>query len=124
MASETSAGAAFAHALAAKDFARLRELLDPDVDFRGLTPSRPWEASSADVVIADILQRWFEPEDEVEAVESIETGAFADRERVGYRFRVSNPSGRFVVEQQAYLTQVEGRIAWMRIVCSGFRPVA
>jgi hypothetical protein len=46
-----------------------------------------------------------------------------DRERVGYRFRVRNPDGLFVVEQQAYLSGSDGRIEWMRVVCSGFRPV-
>jgi hypothetical protein len=119
-----TAGTEFARAFAEKDFRRVHELLDPEVDFRGLTPSRSWEASGPHAVVEDVLKLWLEPDDEVEAIESIETDSFADRERVGYRFRVSNPSGRFVVEQQAYLTQVEGRIAWMRVVCSGFRPVA
>jgi hypothetical protein len=114
--------AAFAQALGQKDFAGVRALLDPDIDFRGLTPSRAWEASDP-LGVEAILQQWFEPDDEIEAVEGIETDAFADRERVGYRFRITNPSGRFIVEQQAYLTQVEGRVAWLRVVCSGFRPV-
>ena len=124
MAATVTAGTEFARAFGEKDFERVQALLDPDVDFRGLTPSRAWEASGPRAVIDDVLKLWLEPDDEVEAIESIETDSFADRERVGYRFRVSNPSGRFVVEQQAYLTQVEGRIAWMRVVCSGFRPVA
>ena len=46
----------------------------------------------------------------------------ADRERVGYRFSVTNPDGDFLVEQQAYLEERDGRICWMRVVCSGFRP--
>jgi hypothetical protein len=28
----------------------------------------------------------------------------------------------FVVEQQAYTTEKDGRINWMRVLCSGFRP--
>jgi len=63
-----------------------------------------------------------EPSDEVERVVSTETDAFADRERVGYRFEGQNPDGPFVVEQQAYYEQRDGRIGWMRVVCSGFRP--
>jgi hypothetical protein len=51
-----------------------------------------------------------------------ETDAFADCARVGYRFSVRNPDGRFLVEQQAYLTPRDGRIGWMRVVCSGYRP--
>jgi hypothetical protein len=46
----------------------------------------------------------------------------ADRERVGYRFSVENPDGHFLVEQQAYVAERDGRICWMRVVCSGFRP--
>jgi hypothetical protein len=29
-----------------------------------------------------------------------------------------------VVEQQAYYATEGGRIAWMRVLCSGFRPAA
>ena len=49
--------------------------------------------------------------------------ALADRERVAYRFRVRNPEGLFLVEQQVYIEEREGRIGWMRSVCSGFRPI-
>jgi hypothetical protein len=57
-------------------------------------------------------------------VERLESDAFADRERVGYRLSVNNPDGRFIVEQQAYLAPDHGQIAWMRVLCSGYRPVA
>jgi hypothetical protein len=40
-------GERFAHALATKDAQGLLAVLDPEVDFRGLTPGRFWEASSA-----------------------------------------------------------------------------
>jgi hypothetical protein len=118
-----SLGDAFAAALAAKDFDRIAELLHPEVDFRGLTPRRDWEAGDAETVIGEILRQWFEDSDEIEALLAVETDAFADRERVGYRFRVRNPEGLFEVEQQAYLAERDGRIGWMRTVCSGFRPV-
>jgi hypothetical protein len=118
-----SLGGAFATALAAKDFDRIRELLHPEVDFRGLTPSRDWQAEDAETVIGTVLRQWFEESDEIEALLNLETGAFADRERVGYRFRVRNPEGLFEVEQQVYVGERDGRIGWMRSVCSGFRPV-
>jgi hypothetical protein len=117
-------GSAFANALAKKDFDAISDLLHPEVDFRGLTPRRNWEAGSPDEVIHGILRNWFEDSDEIEELLSVETDSFADRERVGYRFRGSNPDGPFVVEQQAYLEQRDGRIGWMRVVCSGFRPLA
>ena len=53
----------------------------------------------------------------------METDAFADRERVGYRLRVRNTDGLHLVEQQAYLTERDGRIGWLRIICAGYRPV-
>ena len=118
----TTLGAVFARALAAKDFSRVRDLLHPEIDFRGLTPNRSWAASNADAVISGVLREWFEDSDEIEALESLESDAFADRERVGYRFSVRNPQDRFLDDQQAYLSARDGRIGWIRVVCSGFRP--
>jgi hypothetical protein len=115
-------GAEFARALAAKDFSQILELMHPEIDFRALTPRRNWEASDPDAVVTTVLRQWFEDSDEIEAVERIESDAFADRERIGYRFSGRNPDGPFLVEQQAYLTTRDGRIAWMRVLCSGFRP--
>jgi hypothetical protein len=118
----TTLGSEFARALAAKDAVAIRELIHPEIDFRGLTPNRAWEASDRDELISILLESWFEADDEIEALESVETDTVADRERVGYRFSVTNPDGRHLVEQQAYLEDRDGKIAWMRVVCSGFRP--
>jgi hypothetical protein len=118
----TTLGQAFADALSRKDFDAIAELLHPEIDFRGLTPRRMWEASSPRAVIDDILTTWFEESDEIERLAVSESDAFSDRERVGYRFEGHNPDGPFVVEQQAYYTERDGRIDWMRVVCSGFRP--
>ena len=115
-------GAAFAQALAAKDTAGLLELMHPEIDFRGLTPNRNWEAGDRDGVISILLDEWFEDKDEIKGLEGLEGDSFADCQRVGYRFSVTNPDGRFLVEQQAYLTAPDGQIEWMRVVCSGFRP--
>jgi hypothetical protein len=115
-------GADFARALAAKDSTRMLDLIHPEIDFRGLTPSRSWEANDRDELISVLLGQWFEDADEIEALEHLESDAFADRQRVGYRFSVNNPDGRFLVEQQAYLSARDGQIGWMRVVCSGFRP--
>ena len=117
-----TAGRAFAEALGAGDFDAVAAVLDLDVDFRGLTPRSSWEARGPDDVVRGVLRQWFEPTDEIDEVLGIETDSFADRHRVAYRFRGHNPDGRFVVEQQAYFTERDGRIDWMRVVCSGFRP--
>ena len=119
----TTLGADFARALAAKDSDAIRELIHPEIDFRGLTPNRSWEAKDRDELMSVLLGSWFEDDDQIEALEWLESDSFADRERVGYRFTVTNPDGRHLVEQQAYLADRDGQIGWMRVVCSGFRPV-
>jgi hypothetical protein len=116
-------GATFARALAAKDFERIAELMDPQIDFHALTPRREWEAGDPETVVSTVLRQWFKDSDEIEALDRLETDAFADRERVGYRFSGQNQDGRFLLEQQAYLTARDGRIVWMRVLCSGYRPV-
>jgi hypothetical protein len=121
---EDGLGPEFARALAGKDSGRMRELMHPEIDFRGLTPNRAWEAKGPDEVMEVVLGRWFEPKDEIEGLEQLDTDTVGDRQRVGYRFSVKNPDGRFVVEQQAYLSASDGRIDWMRVLCTGFRPVA
>jgi hypothetical protein len=118
-------GERFARAIAAKDAAALRELLAPDVDFGALTPRRAWESGSAAEIVDDvILGRWFEPTDRIVELESVDNDVVVDRERVGYRFRITNADGTFVVEQQAYLGVTDDTITWLRILCSGYRPVA
>jgi hypothetical protein len=119
----TTLGGEFARALAAKDAERLRELMNPEIDFRGMTPNYFWEPSGREEVLAVLLASWFEPEDEIESLERLEEDGFADRRRVAWRFSVVNPEGRHVVEQQAYYTDAGGQIDWMRVLCSGYRPV-
>jgi hypothetical protein len=124
MSAESDLGAEFVRALAAKDVDRLSSLIDPRIDFRGMTPSRTWEATDRDAVLEILLGSWFEDSDEIQSIERVETDEFADRQRVGYRLSVHNPDGRFLVEQQAYLTLRDGQIAWMRVLCSGYRETA
>jgi len=120
----TETGSRFASALASKDTAAMLALLDPQIEFRALTPRRSWEADDPQAVLEIIFGNWFDDSDRIEALESVDTDTVADRERVRYRLSVSNPEGSFVVEQQGYLTAGEdGRIDWMRLVCSGYRPV-
>jgi hypothetical protein len=115
-----SLGEDFARAVAAKDHDRVRELLHGALDFRAMTPGRIWEASTPGEVV-DALNVWFDDGDVIEGVELLETDAFADRQRVGYRLRVRNSDGPHLVEQQAYLSEQDGQIGWLRIMCSGYR---
>ncbi|HWM99163.1 MAG TPA: hypothetical protein VNO54_19160 [Streptosporangiaceae bacterium] len=45
------------------------------------------------------------------------------RVRIGYRLHVRNASGCFIAEQQAFLELTDGKITWLRVLCSGFIPV-
>ncbi len=70
-----------------------------------------------------ILGKWFGPGDVIERVEAVETGMVGDRCRLGYRLQVATGAGRFVVEQQAFFDITGNKITWLRVLCSGFRPV-
>jgi hypothetical protein len=121
----TDLGSQFVAALAAKDTDRLVAFFAPNVDFRAMTPGRFWEADSPQRVVDEVLYQWFEPHDVIERVDHIEAGYVADRKRIDYRFLVRSPDGLFLVEQRAYF-DVDGasRIAYMRAICSGYRPLA
>lgn len=118
-----SLGVTFANAVAAKDHARVRELIHPEIDFWAMTPGEVWDASCPDEILG-VLDEWFGEGDLIEGVELLDSDGFADRERVGYRLRVARPDGRYLIEQQAYLSEREGQIGWLRIMCSGYRLVS
>jgi len=121
----TAAGRSWADAVAAKDHDAVRALLAPDVDFRALTPGRPWEATTSDAVLEIVFGHWFEDQEEVVALLAVDTGdPVEDVQRVGYRFAMRTPDGDFTVEQQAYFRNSDGRITHLRVLCSGFRPSA
>ncbi len=115
------AGEHFARALAAKDSATLRSLIADTVDFQALTPGRHWQAAtSSEVVDQIVLGKWFEPDDDIQRLESVSTNELPGREHVDYRLRVRNADGDHVVEQQAYYNTDGARITWMRVLCSGY----
>ena len=116
-------GRSFAEALGRKDSAALGRLLQPQIDFRAMTPRQFWEADDSATVIDDILLgKWFEASDEITEVIAIETATVGHRERVGYRFRVLNADGAHIVDQQAYLESDGDRIGWLRVMCAGYLP--
>jgi len=116
-------GEQFVHALGTRDHVALKGLLRADVNFRAMTPGQFWEADDANAVVDDImLGQWFEDTDRITDIEAVETATVGPRERVGYRFKVTNPDGRYLVEQQAYFEVDDGKIAWLRIMCAGYLP--
>jgi hypothetical protein len=121
---EKTVGERFARAFLAKDWAAVAGVLDPSVDFRGLTPGRAWEAATADELIQLVLRQWLEPTDDVYEVLDVATDRVVNRERVTYRFRVRNPDGDHVCEQTAYYDSDAEKIVKLRVLCSGFLPSA
>jgi hypothetical protein len=118
-------GPRLAQAIAAKDAAAVRDLVAPDVDFRGLTPGRAWEGTGPDALVEVLFGAWFEEADEVRALLDITTGApVEDTFRVSYRLALHTPDGDFTAEQQAYYRTEGERISHLRMLCSGFRPTA
>lgn len=118
-----SLGREFAEALVRKDFDAASALLHPEIEFRAMTPNVVWEAGSPQEIVDTVFREWFEEDDHVDGLVALETDTVADTERVGYRWSGRNADGAFVAEQQAYLRERDGRIGWLRIICSGMRPV-
>ncbi|RSD09364.1 hypothetical protein [Amycolatopsis eburnea] len=123
-ATETTLGEQFARALAARDAAALHGVLADRVDFAALTPGRHWTASDPAEIVGDVvLGRWFGAADRIRELCSVTTGRVADREHVAYRLRVHRDGTDHLVEQQAYYTVRDGGIDWLRVLCSGYRPL-
>ncbi|MGN6576381.1 MAG: nuclear transport factor 2 family protein [Nocardioides sp.] len=116
-------GEAYVEAVVSGDADRIRGLLTDDVDFRAVTPRRAWEATTPDDVLDIVLGHWFPAADGPRELVKTSHDMFADRERVDYRMLVHGTEGDTLVEQTAYYSVRDGRIGWMRIACSGFRPV-
>lgn len=116
-------GDTFVAAVAARDVPALRETLAPEVDFRGLTPGRFWEAGTPDEVVDVVLGHWFAESDRIASVDHVEHGdPVGDVRRLAYRFSLVNDAGPHVVEQQVYYKVADRRMTYLRVVCSGFQP--
>ena len=120
----TTLGVRFATALATKDEAAVRAVIADDLDFKALTPRKFWEGGSPDELV-DVLGTWFGPDDHIDELESVAEGdPVADTSRVTYRLRITTPDGPHAVEQQAYYRAAGDRISFLRVMCSGYRPLA
>jgi len=71
-------GGRFASALLARDWDGVKAIMDPAVQFRGLTPSRVWEAKSADDVVAQVFSQWYEGRDDAYKVLDIAAGQLGE----------------------------------------------
>lgn len=118
-----SLGRRFVSAVARRDLSALSRLLTDDVDFRGLTPGRMWEATTRDGLVDAVLGHWFSETDHVREVLELREGSpVVDTHHIGYRFEVVNHGGPHLVEQQMYYRERDGLLDYVRIMCSGYRP--
>ncbi len=115
-----SLGQAFAEAFTAMEEGRLGGLLHAEVDFRALTPNKTWQAKGPDDVVSEVIRPWLADAEAIDELVDVTTHEFSDTESVTYRFRGRDSEGEYVCEQHAYLTERDGLIDWMRVVCSGF----
>jgi hypothetical protein len=121
----SSIGVRFAKAVAARDGETLKRLLAEKVDFRGMTPDRVWEASTADEVVDDVvLGEWIPGGLQLEGLDSLGTNMIGERERVGCRMHFADDAGSYEAELQAFLAVEEDRITWLRMMSSGLERVA
>jgi hypothetical protein len=109
--------------LAAQDFARLGGALATDACLRALLPSGPRQWSGAEA-IADRFARWFGGTEDFELVEAA-VGEVGGRLHLHWRLRLRAErlgAGWFMVEQQVYADAEGGRIVWLDLLCTGYRP--
>jgi TusA-related sulfurtransferase len=118
---DVALGQLFLESLGAQDFERLEALFAPQVRFRALVPSGLREARTARDA-AGWLRHWFGEADVLRVLQST-AGLALDRLYLSYRLQLHEPvDGWSVIEQHAYCSVQEGRIADMWLLCSGFRP--
>ena len=113
--------AAVAAAVARRDRQELAATLTETARLRALLP---WAAivaqGSADVVAC--FHGWFADFDTVEVLESA-AEAVADRILIHYRLAPAQRGTRWVCTQTAVCKLVDGRLAVIDLLCSGFREI-
>jgi hypothetical protein len=109
--------------IVAHDWAEIESCFEPDARLRAVVPK---ENAFRDRVggqeAADQIRRWFGEADVTELVSS-SVEPMGDRVHISYRIHEHEPDGWYLVEQQAYITLGDQGIAYLNLVCSGFRPV-
>ena len=113
--------AAIAAAVAGRDSARLAAAVTDTVRLRALLPGGPIEEHGRDAVVAR-FGRWFADLDAVDLVESAGE-AIADRLLIHYRLDLTQRGTRWACSQTSICKIVDGRLATIDLLCSGFREI-
>ena len=112
---------AIAAAIADRDSVRLAAAVTETVRLRALLPGGPIEEHGRDAVVAR-FGKWFADMDAVEVVESAGE-AVADRLLIHYRLDLAQRSTRWACTQTLICKIVDGRLATIDLLCSGFREI-
>ena len=121
MAEDVALAYRLVEAIGVRDYDAIGRLLAPGARLRALVPHALREDEGSEAVVARLRSWWDEIRD-FELLES-EVEEMADRLRVRYRVACSGgEDGPSLLEQTAYLTVEDDRIAVVNLVCSGFRP--
>jgi len=117
--------AVVAEAIVSRDFARLADLFDPNIEFRALTPEGPEEAAGADEAIR-LLADWF---GEGYGLELLINEPFIVGARFGLRYRLRQKLGEtpetatwYLIEQHCFADVGPLGIERLSLVCSGHTP--
>lgn len=107
--------------VARRDPQRLSATLTETVRLRALLPGGPIEAHGRENVAA-CLCAFFADFDSVRVVESAGEPV-ADKLLIHYRLHVTQAAKRWVCTQTAVCRLVDGRLAVIDLLCSGFREI-
>ena len=113
--------AGVAAAVADRDPRRLATSLTETARLRALLPGGPLEAHG-DVNVAACFVAMFADLDTVEVLESAGE-AVADRLLIHYRLALGQRDTRWVCTQTAVCKVVDGRLAVIDMLCSGYREI-
>ena len=110
-------------AIVAHEWEQIATLFEPDAHFRAVVPNEnPFRDRHGPAESASQFRRWFGDADVTELLQCT-VDRVADRVHVAYRIREHEPDGWYLVEQTAYITPGKRGIAFLNLVCSGFRPI-
>jgi hypothetical protein len=114
--------AGLAAAVARREPQRLSAALTETVRLRALLPGGPVESHGREEVVARV-RGWFAGFDTVQVLESAGE-AVADRVLIHYRLGLGQAARRWVCTQTAVCKVVDGRLAVIDLLCSGFREIS
>jgi hypothetical protein len=112
---------AIAEAVADRDSVQLAAAVTDTVRLRALLPGGPIEEHGRDAVVAR-FGGWFADMDAVDLVESAGE-AMADRLLIHYRLDLAQRSTRWACTQTSICKIIDGRLATIDLLCSGFREI-